>query len=65
MPIFNLKLSFKHTIVIIKMAEVEIPTAREIPIIIVVAEPIVEQNRPKWKCKITFFTPMCVLFLAI
>jgi hypothetical protein len=48
------------------MSEVEIPTAREVPFIIVIAEPvIVEPNRHRWKCKITFFTPMCVLFLSM
>ena len=47
-------------------SEVEIPMAREIPITIVVAEPIiVETTRLKWKCKIPFCASIGALCLAV
>jgi hypothetical protein len=43
------------------MPEVEIPTARELSII--VADPMVETNQPKMKCKMYFCAIMCSLGL--
>ena len=48
---------------IMSNSELEIPTATEIPIIIVVAEPFVETNRFRWKCPFSIF--MCTLFLGM
>jgi hypothetical protein len=46
------------------MVEIEIPMAREIPII--VAEPFDETIvRSKWKCKMPFWVTMCTLCLAM
>ena len=44
-------------------SEVEIPTATEIPITIVIAEPIAQTTRPKWK--IPFCVPICGVSLAM